>query len=82
MDEFSDERRLVLIGDGTSKWVGAWWRWLSVRQIYIERFTPRGKDVRSDFAIPSLQNVVADSIEDDDLHYLVRSDASVLTQDL
>ena len=72
VDSFSDRHREFL-GYENGGWTGWWWRWLSIRQIYIKSIIVDGDDVRSDLVIPSLQKVVADSFTDDDLYYLVRN---------
>ena len=76
IDSFSDGRgrgETCLRGSRTGEWTGYWWRWLSIRQIYIERITLRTSEVRSNFIIPSLQKVISISLDDDDLHYLVHN---------
>ena len=61
-----------VVGSGRPRdWVGRWWRWLSIRQIYIENVTLRGKEVTSECVIPSLQKVVTYSFENLDILHLV-----------
>jgi hypothetical protein len=55
--------------DGTAYW----WKWLSIRQIYVERARLEGDDVRSDLIIPSMRDVKIKSCKDEDLLYLVRN---------
>jgi hypothetical protein len=69
----ADSPHLGFFRDQTQEFVKSWWRWLSVRQIYIENIFICGKDVRFDLAIPSMRKVVADLFEDHDLRYLVRN---------
>ena len=73
VDSFSDGRGRKLGYDANGGWTGWWWRWLSIRQIYIESVLLRGMDVRSDLIIPSMQKVVVDSFAVDDFQYLVRN---------
>jgi hypothetical protein len=75
IDRFSDGRDGICFrrdGNG-GKWTGCWWRWLSIRGIYVERIVLRGNAVRSVLVIPSMQKVVALVLKDDDLEYLVRN---------
>jgi hypothetical protein len=72
VDDHSSDRGIGFLG-GDGEWTGYWWRWLSIRQIYIERIALRGKDIRWELVIPSLLNVSIDDCEDDDLRYLVRN---------
>ncbi len=68
-DSFSDDRSHVL----ARGWTGRWWRWLSIRQVYVERIVLRGNAVGSDLVIPSMRKAVAESFGDDDLQCLVRN---------
>ena len=65
----------------SSDWVGCWWRWLSIRQIHTEKIYLRSNAVRSDLVIPSMQNVVTGSLENDDFCYLVRNCPSLRSLD-
>jgi hypothetical protein len=55
------------------KWTRRWWRWLSIRHIYVESIVLRGNAVISEMVIPSMRKAVTKSFEDEDLHYLVRN---------
>ena len=72
VDSFSDCRCLGVL-DGDSDWTGQWWRWLCFREIYVERASLYGNDVRFDLVILSMRNVEIENCEDDDLQYLVRN---------
>ena len=69
IDSFSDDRSHML----ARGWTGRWWRWLSIRQIYVERIVLRGNTVGSDLVIPSMQKAVAESFGDDDLQCLIHN---------
>ena len=58
---------------GFDRWKMYLWRWLSIRQIFVERIKLNTNDVRSDFVIPSLREAVANFSEDADLCYLVNN---------
>jgi hypothetical protein len=72
IDRFSDHRGEGFLDNGHG-WTGCWWRWLSVRQIYVESIVLRGKEVRADLVVPSMRNVKIKYCEDEDLQYLVRN---------
>ena len=73
VDTFSD-RVAGKLGWKFGEWMISWWRWLSVRQIYIQMLTLHGNDARSDLVVSSLQKVIATTwFKDEDLFYLVRN---------
>jgi hypothetical protein len=58
---------------GVVEMTECWWKWVSIRQVYIESTRLVGGTVRSVFTIPSLRNVHVQQFVDEDLSYLVRN---------
>ena len=62
---------------------GLWWRWLSIRQIFVERINLERNAVRSNLIMPSVRVVDAGLLlEDDDIYYLVRNCPSLRSLDV
>jgi hypothetical protein len=59
-----------------------WWRWLSIRQVFIESTRLVGGIIRSDLTIPSLRTVEAQQFVDEDLNYLVRNCPALTSLDM
>ena len=59
-----------------------WWKWMSCRQIYIEKVSLFGVYVQSFLPIPSLRSISAWRVCDEDLKYLVRNCPALTTLEL
>ena len=69
------------------EWSGLWWRWLSIRRIYVESVSLYGKEHNTIWSnaidngellvLPSLRMIKFSSCSDDDLAYLVRTSPDV-----
>ncbi len=71
VDEFSDDHDSESFFFDTDEWTGCWWRWLSVRQIYVELISLRRNDVQSVLVIPSMREATIENFGDEDLLLLV-----------
>jgi hypothetical protein len=57
VDSFSDDHGSGFVGFDTNKWSGWWWRWLSIRQVYVECATLHQSKIRVGLVIPSMLKV-------------------------
>jgi hypothetical protein len=64
------------------KWSGWWWRWLSIRSVYVTCASLYRNGVRSALVIPSLEKAEVRYFEDEDLTCLVRNSPSLRSLDL
>ena len=56
------------------RWMGSWWRWLSIRQIHVESIVLCRNEVRPGFMIPSMRRVQAKRFFlNADLQFLIRN---------
>jgi hypothetical protein len=59
-----------------------WWRWLAIRQVFVESIVVHGRAVQSDLVIPSMRNVKIKFCEKYHLLYLVRNCPALRSLDL
>jgi hypothetical protein len=57
----------------TSEWTGLWWRWLSIRRVYVERVTLIGSNVDTALAVPSIRELTVEECTNSILLHLVDS---------
>ena len=60
IDLFSDGPHGGFMGGATGDWAGYWWRWLSIREIFVESATIEGSKFHSVLVIPSLRKLKID----------------------
>ena len=70
---YIDDRNRVSAYDSSHEWVCVWWRWLSVRQIFIERILILGDLVQSDLPIMSIRNADINGCGDHGFLCLIRN---------
>ena len=73
VDEMSQSEGRLNGGLSAKEMVALRWRWLSIRQVYVENFTLLGKTMRSDFVIPSVRHMHAYTFADEDLYSLIHN---------
>jgi hypothetical protein len=54
------------------EWTGRWWRWLSIRHIYVERATVFGCKINSVLAVPSIRELTVKDCNNRGLLLLTR----------
>ena len=76
LQSLQNMRSTIVSNYGFSK--SRFWRWLSVRKVYVESaLLLDGGVVRSDSVIPSMRNVRGHNFADEDIWYLVRNCSSL-----
>ena len=60
IDRFSDGPHGGLLGGAAGDWAGYWWRWLSIREIFVESAAVVGNKFHSVMVIPSVRKLKID----------------------